>query len=108
VAWVSCFYAPIADVGVAYKESVDDVMELLQRIGAELKADPEFAPAILAPLEVLGVDNFRELQVTIKIRIKTLPHQQWAAGRELRRDIHGQKSEALFHSFIYYGATVDT
>jgi moderate conductance mechanosensitive channel len=80
----SCY---VIDVGVAYKESVDDVMELLKQIGAGLQSDPEFAPVILAPLEVLGVDNFGESQVTIKIRIKTLPLKQWAVGRELRRRI---------------------
>ncbi len=77
----------VIDVGVAYKESVDDVMELLKQIGAELQADPQFAPMILAPLEILGVDDFAQSQVTIKIRIKTLPLQQWAVGRELRRRI---------------------
>jgi moderate conductance mechanosensitive channel len=77
----------VIDVGVAYKEKVDDVMELLNQTGKELQSDPKFAPMILAPLEVLGVDDFAESQVTIKIRIKTLPLQQWAVGRELRRRI---------------------
>jgi moderate conductance mechanosensitive channel len=77
----------VINVGIAYKERVDDVMELLKQIGAELKADPEYAPKILAPLEVLGVDDFEESQIIIKIRIKTIPLQQWAVGRELRRRI---------------------
>lgn len=77
----------VIDVGVAYKERVDDVMKLLKQIGSELEAEPEFAPMILAPLEVLGVDDFGESQVTIKIRIKTLPQRQWTVGRELRRRI---------------------
>ncbi len=77
----------VIDVGVSYKERVDDVMEVLKQIGAELEADVEFSPLILAPLEVLGVENFEESQVTIRIRIKTLPQRQWAVGRELRRRI---------------------
>jgi moderate conductance mechanosensitive channel len=75
------------DVGVAYKEKVDHVMQLLEQIGAELEKDPDFAPSLLAGLEILGVDDFAPSQVTIRIRIKTLPLKQWTIGRELRRRI---------------------
>ena len=36
---------------------------------------------------VLGVDAFGDSQVTIKVRLKTVPIQQWAIGREFRRRI---------------------
>ena len=77
----------LIDLGVAYKENVDRVMEVLSRIGEDLQKDPEYSPLILAPLEVMGVDDFSSSQVTIKIRIKTLPLKQWTVGRELRRRI---------------------
>ncbi len=77
----------VIDVGVAYKEKVDEVMELLEQIGAEFEKDPNCASMALGPLEILGVDDLAESQVTIKIRIKTLPLKQWAVGRELRRRI---------------------
>jgi len=38
-------------------------------------------------LEVLGVDKFDDSAVIIKVRMKTVPIQQWAVGRELRRRI---------------------
>jgi len=77
----------VINLGIAYKENVDEVMKVLEQIGAELRSDPAFAPSILAPLEVMGVDGFAESQVIIKMRIKTLPLQQWTVGRELRRRI---------------------
>ncbi len=77
----------VIDLGVAYKENVDQVMEVLKQIGTELRQDPEFSPLILDPLEVMGVDNFADSQITIKLRIKTLPLKQWVVGRELRRRI---------------------
>lgn len=96
------------DVGVAYKEDVDAVMDLLRRIGSELQEDPNFSKSILAPLDVLGVDSFDDSRLNIKIRIKTLPQQQWAVGRELRRrikkafDAHG--IEIPFpHMSVYFG-----
>jgi small conductance mechanosensitive channel len=77
----------VVDVRVAYKEDVDHVMDVLKDVGLELSADPAFGPMILEPLEVFGVDNFGDSQVTIKIAIKTLPLKQWTVGRELRRRI---------------------
>jgi moderate conductance mechanosensitive channel len=77
----------LINLGVAYKEDVDYVMEVLKQIGADLQKDPNYAPLILAPLDVMGVDDFSGSQIVIKLRIKTLPLKQWAVGRELRRRI---------------------
>jgi moderate conductance mechanosensitive channel len=77
----------LINLGVAYKENVDYVMEVLKQIGEDLQKDPNYAPLILAPLEVMGIDDFSSSQIVIKIRIKTLPLKQWAVGRELRRRI---------------------
>ncbi len=98
----------IIDVGVAYKENVDEVMDTLKGIGEELRRDPDFEPLILDSLEILGVDDFKESEVSIKIRIKTKPLKQWAVGRELRRRIKNtfdQKGiEIPFpHISVYFG-----
>ncbi len=75
------------DVGVAYKENVDDVMAVLQAIAAELQADPRYGDDILEPLDMLGVDQFADSAVIIKCRFKTKPMQQWRIGREMNRRI---------------------
>lgn len=72
----------VFDVAVSYREDVDRVVSVLHEIGAGLRADPRFAPLILEPLEVLGIDAFQESTVVVKARIKTLPIQQWNVGRE--------------------------
>ncbi|HUU34651.1 MAG TPA: mechanosensitive ion channel family protein [Vicinamibacterales bacterium] len=77
----------VIDVGVAYKEDTDRVSDVLRGVGALLHGDPAVAANVLAPLEVLGVDAFEDSQVTIKVRIKTVPLKQWEVGRELRRRI---------------------
>ena len=81
------FSYAVPDVGVAYKEDTDLVADELRTVGEALQADPSFEPHILAPLEVLGVDDFADSAVTIKIRLKTVPLKQWMVGRELRRRI---------------------
>ena len=49
--------------------------------------DPAFAPSILEPVEVLGVDDFKDSSVSLRFRIKTVPLKQWEVGRELRRRV---------------------
>lgn len=98
----------VIDVGVAYKERVDDVMEVLKGIGEELYQDPAFSNLLMDRLEILGVDEFADSQVTIKIRIKTLPLKQWQVGRELRRRIKNtfdaRGIEIPFpHVSVYFG-----
>ena len=41
----------------------------------------------MSTLEILGVSEFGDSAVVIKIRIKTRPLKQWMIGRELRRRI---------------------
>jgi small-conductance mechanosensitive channel len=77
--------AYVLDLGVAYKEDTDRVAQVMRQVAEEIRQDPGFQPKILEPIEILGVDDFAESQVTIKARIKTRPLEQWTVGREYRR-----------------------
>jgi small conductance mechanosensitive channel len=77
----------LIDVNVDFQQDTDEVVAILRKTAAELQDDPALGPAILEPLEVLGVDAFRDGQVTVRSRIKTVPQRQWEVGRELRRRI---------------------
>ena len=81
------FSYSVMDVGVAYKEDTDRVSDVLRGVGTEVQGDPNFGPHILDELEILGVDDFADSAVNIKIRMKTRPLKQWMVGRELRRRI---------------------
>ncbi len=81
------------DVGVAYKENVDRVMEAIKDLGKEMRQDAYFGKLILEDLEMFGVDAFRDSQVTIKFRIKTLPVRQWEVAREFRRRLKNRFDE---------------
>jgi small conductance mechanosensitive channel len=96
------------DVGVAYREDVDEVMTLLKAIAEELRHDVGFREDILEPLDMLGVDQFADSAVIIKCRIKTKPIQQWRVGREMNRRIKrsfdAKGIEIPFpHRTIYWG-----
>lgn len=75
----------IFDIGVAYREDVDEVMQVVREVGDELRGDENVGMNILEPVEILGVDGFADSAVMIKARIKTKPIQQWAVGRAFNR-----------------------
>lgn len=77
----------VFDIGVSYSEDIDKVIAVLQDIGSEMRRDEKFGAAIMEPLEIMGLDRFADSAVIIKARIKTLPMQQWAIGREMNQRI---------------------
>jgi len=92
----------VFDIGVAYREDPDDVMEVLQEIAGDVQRDSRFAHDILEPLEMLGVDQFKDSAVMIKCRIKTEPHKQWRVGREMNRRIRNTfKAKGIEIPFPY-------
>jgi moderate conductance mechanosensitive channel len=83
----------VIDSAISYRDDPDRVAGVLREIGASLQADPAFAPWILAPVEILGVDAFTDWAVVLKLRIKTVPLKQWDVGREFRKRIRKRFEE---------------
>lgn len=79
------FSRSVMDIGVAYREDIDEVIEILQELGEELRNDPEFGDRILGPLEVFGLDRFEDSAVIVRIRFNTRPMKQWGVKREYYR-----------------------
>jgi small conductance mechanosensitive channel len=75
------------NISVATAEDTDRVIEVLRGIDEEMRADPDYGPAILASLDVEGLDRFGETTVIIRARTKTRPIHQWRVGREFNRRI---------------------
>lgn len=77
----------LVEIGVAYKEDVDRVIEVLKEVGEELRNDPGFKDLILEPMTVLGLDSFGDSSVNIRVFFKTLPIRQWDVAREFRKRV---------------------
>jgi len=75
----------VFDIGIAYREDVDEVIEIIKQVDEELRNDPVFMVDILEPIEILGLDQFANSAVIIKARTKTKPIRQWTVGREFNR-----------------------
>ena len=105
--------AMVFDIGVAYKEDVEEVMEIMKQVGDELCEDPDFKDLILPPVEIFGLDDFADSALVIKARIRTKPIQQWTVGREYRKRLKkafDQKNiEIPFpHRTIYWGQEINS
>lgn len=72
----------VLDYGVSYNEDIDNVCNTLKEIfDNDLKPNPEYAGKILDEIEILGLDSLDESSVTIRVRIKTLPKENFEIKR---------------------------
>lgn len=83
----------ILEVGVAYKENVDQVMSVLTDLSRELRSDPMLSPMILEDATPPAVESLGESAVVIKFSLKTKPNQQGNIKRELLRRIKNRFDE---------------
>jgi small-conductance mechanosensitive channel len=77
----------VFSISVAYKEDIDHVITVFKELAEQLMAVEPYRSAILAPLEIMGVDKLGDFAVVIKARFKTLPSRQWLVGREMNARI---------------------
>lgn len=83
------FAQAVIDVGVAYRENVDEVIEVMREVGRAMRADATYGPKLLDDLEMAGVDQWADSAVVIRCRFKVAALEQWGVRREyLRRLKH--------------------
>ncbi|MFO7827530.1 MAG: mechanosensitive ion channel family protein [Bacteroidales bacterium] len=103
--------AIVFDIGVAYKENVDEVIKVMQEVGEKMLNDPEYKEKIKEPLEIFGLDKFDDSAIVIKARLKTNPGDQWALGREYRKRLKIAFDEKGIeipfpHTTVYWGEEI--
>jgi small conductance mechanosensitive channel len=100
--------AMVFEIGVAYKQEVDEAVAVMKEVAQSLQDDPDYGAKILEPMEVFGVESFGDSAVVIKGRIKTRPSEQWSVGREYRRRLKSTFDERNIeipfpHRTLYWG-----
>ena len=98
----------VFDIGVAYREDVDDVMDVMRQVDEDLRNDPEYGPLILEPLEIFGLDQFADSALIIKARTTTKTRKQWHVAREFNRRLKKKFDELDIeipfpHQTVYMG-----
>ena len=106
------FAQSVIDVGIAYREDVDEAFEVMRAVAREMRTDAAFGPRLLDEIEIAGVEKWADSAVILRCRFKVAPLEQWNVRREfLRRlkrafDAHG--IEIPFpHLTVYAGVGKD-
>jgi small-conductance mechanosensitive channel len=75
------------DVAVGYEAEPASVIERLDRIGAELSSDPEWADQVIEAPSVVRVEALTDPGIVYKVLGRVRTAEQWSVGGELRRRI---------------------
>jgi len=102
----------IAEVGVAYREDVDEVAKLMREIGEEMRNDPDIGGDILEAITIDGVDSLADSAVVVRARLKTTPGSQWRIKRAFNGLVKKRFDERGIeipypHQTIYFGEDKD-
>ena len=73
------------DMGVSYNSNLEHVITVINKVGNDLAADPQWKTSILAPPLFLRVNEFADSAIMMKILGETLPSKQWEVTGELRK-----------------------
>ena len=73
------------NVGVSYNANMDQVEEVVNRIGNDMASDPDWKGSIITPPRFLRIDDFADSSIIIKIVGDTQPLKQWVIAGEIRK-----------------------
>lgn len=85
--YTSIFAQPVIDVGVSYDTDLDRALEVMKDELEMLIADPDWSPMINGELEVFGVQELAESQITLRMRLTTTANDRWTVRREALRRV---------------------
>lgn len=82
------------ELQISYMSDVDLAIQTARTAGERLRAEPDFAPLILEPVDIAGIDKLSDNGVLLRGRLKTQPGQQFKVGREYQRIVKTALEEA--------------
>lgn len=74
-------------IPIAYGSDLEAAITEIEAVSNTLLIDPAWRSVILSEPKVLGVDEFVETGLVVRVWIETLPLKQWDVAREFRRRI---------------------
>ena len=70
-------------IGVTYDSDLALAKKLIKQVGLYLAKDPEFAPLILEPLKMQGVDELGDYAMMIRAKMMTVPGERFFIRRKV-------------------------
>lgn len=98
----------VVEVGFAYRENIDEVIEVVKQVADEMRQDPAIKAGILSELQILGLIELGDSAVVVRTRFKTTAFMRWRLERDFRRRIKNRFDELGIeipypHQTIYFG-----
>ncbi|MEH2324524.1 MAG: mechanosensitive ion channel family protein [Nostoc sp.] len=81
-------------VPIAYQANTEEALKLIETVCEMMNQEIEWQHKILEPPQVLGIDQFGDRGLIIRVWIKTQPLKQWDVAREFRRRLKVALDEA--------------
>ncbi|MGL5835414.1 MAG: mechanosensitive ion channel family protein, partial [Waterburya sp.] len=75
------------NIPVAYQTDIDSALSVIQQVAEEITADDQWCDRIWEFPDILGIEQFSDRGILIRVLIKTEPLQQWDVAREFRRRV---------------------
>ncbi|UWM73526.1 mechanosensitive ion channel family protein [Rhizobium sp. WSM4643] len=75
-------------ITITYDSDIEKARKIIKKIGLELFEDPEFKPTTLEPLKMQGIDSLGDSGLLLRMKVMTLPGQQFTLKRRALRMIH--------------------
>ncbi|WP_204103421.1 MULTISPECIES: mechanosensitive ion channel family protein [Spirulina sp. CCY15215] len=74
-------------IPLSYRVNIDDAIALIEQVSEDFAEDVNWKEYILEKPQILGLDEFTDRAVIVRVWITTQPLKQWDVGREFRRRI---------------------
>lgn len=70
------------NITVGFNTDLEAARKLIKKVGAELATDPEFAPWVIEPIKMQGIQEFGEYGIVIRMKMTTKPGGAFAMKRK--------------------------
>lgn len=84
----------VIDLAVPQAQQVETVFAMMHEVSAEMRADSVLGRAMLADVDVAGVEKLDDAWVVLRCRLKARPTMQWRVRREFLRRMKSRLEKA--------------
>ncbi|MDF5711488.1 MAG: mechanosensitive ion channel family protein [Nostoc sp. S4] len=81
-------------IPIAYQADTEEALKLIATVADKMSQEQQWQPQMLESPQVLGIDQFGDRGLIIRVWIKTQPLKQWDVAREFRRRLKIALDEA--------------
>lgn len=78
---------------MTYDADIEKARKIIKKIGLELFEDPEFKATTIEPLKMQGIDSLGDSGLLLRMKVMTLPGEQFTLKRRALRMIHQSFNE---------------